>query len=346
MMTTTNTAAATTNTASGSSVKSGIPGSTIKLIAIIAMFIDHTAAVILERMMMRAGYMLATISQDSLSNWIGEHRLLYVSYMVMRLIGRFGFPIFCFLLVEGFLHTHNRVKYALRLFLFALISEVPFDFAFRGEWFYSDYQNVFFTLFIGLLALCAFSFFQKWLERINGGVFGILCLAAGIVCVGFYGALISENLAYWLLDPFLDLTISVKAFFFMRAAVCAAVTALVLILLSKKHGPVQAQVIGADLAALCLAGFAADLLKTDYSGMGVITIALMYAFRKRPVKSMLAGCICLTLMDISEVTAFFMLIPISKYNGRRGLNLKYVFYAFYPVHLGLLYLISLAMGLA
>ena len=347
MMTTTNFAAtASAGSTSGSPVKGGIPGSTIKLIAIIAMFIDHTAAVILERMMMRAGYMLATISPDSLSSWIGGHRLLYASYMIMRLIGRFGFPIFCFLLVEGFLHTHNRTKYALRLFLFALISEIPFDFAFRGNWFYSDYQNVFFTLFIGLLALCAFSFFQKWLERINGGAFGILCLAAGMICTGFYGALISENIAYWLLDPFLDLTISGTAFFLMRAAVCAAVTAFVLIRLSQKHGPVQAQVIGADLAALCLAAFAADLLKTDYSGMGVITIALMYAFRKKPVKSMLAGCICLTLMDISEAAAFFMLIPISKYNGQRGLNLKYVFYAFYPVHLGLLYLISLAMGLA
>lgn len=340
------TTANTTDTVSGSPVKKGFSGSTIKLIAIIAMFIDHTAATILERMMMRAGYMLATINAGAMADWIAGHKLLFIPYIVMRMIGRFGFPIFCFLLVEGFVHTHNRKKYALRLFLFALISEIPFDFAFRGEWFFSGYQNVFFTLFLGMLAMCAFSFFA---EHIKGGIPALIGTVTGILFTAVYGCLIIENLVYGLIEPLLGnllYALGDRGFRLLLIAVIALITALVLFRISRKHTPAYAGSIGADLSALCLCALLADLLSTDYGGMGVLTIALMYAFRKKPVNSMLAGCICLTVMSLMEATAFLMLIPISRYNGRRGLNLKYVFYAFYPVHLGLLYLVCVAMGLA
>ena len=59
---------------------------------------------------------------------------------------------------------------------------------------------------------------------------------------------------------------------------------------------------------------------------------------------MLAGCIVLTLMSFSEITAFLALIPVALYNGRRGLKMKYFFYAFYPVHLLLIWLAALMMG--
>ena len=72
---------------------------------------------------------------------------------MLRFIGRISFPIFAFLLVEGFLHTHDRRKYGLRLFLFALISELPWNFVHTGTWLYEK-QNVFFTLLFGYLALC------------------------------------------------------------------------------------------------------------------------------------------------------------------------------------------------
>ncbi len=254
----------------------GISGSTLKIIAIIAMFIDHIGATILERLLLRSGYTIAQAIPGGMDNWMSDpgNAVLLYGYYTMRLIGRFGFPLFCFLLVEGFIHTRSRAKYALRLFLFCLISEVPFDLAIKGEYFNPDYQNVFFTLLLGFLAMCAYDYIQK---RIS-----------------------AEKPLFQLLP-------------------C--------------------------LGVLAVAMVAAELLKTDYAAMGVLTISVMYLYRFDKFKSMLWGCIVLTFMSIMEATAFLMLIPISKYNGKRGLNIKYFFYAFYPVHLGLLYLVCKWMGL-
>lgn len=84
-------------------------------------------------------------------------------YLIGRGIGRIAFPLFCFMLVEGFYRTSSRKKYLLRLFIFALISELPFDFAFNGfpsmeaVW---RSQNVIFTLFVGLLLLCVYDYLR------------------------------------------------------------------------------------------------------------------------------------------------------------------------------------------
>ena len=81
----------------------------------------------------------------------------------LRLVGRAAFPIYVFLLVDGFYLTRSRARYAVRLLLFALVSEPFFDFMVTGgaSFFSLDSQSVLFTLLICLGALCALD----WLKR-------------------------------------------------------------------------------------------------------------------------------------------------------------------------------------
>ncbi len=127
--------------------KKGISGSTLKMIAIVTMLIDHIGAAVLARLLMVNGLgELDQTNADAIMQWLSANGALYWTYTIMRMIGRVAFPIFCFLLVEGFLHTHDLKKYAMRLGLFALLSEIPFDLAFSSKILEFNYQNVFYTI--------------------------------------------------------------------------------------------------------------------------------------------------------------------------------------------------------
>lgn len=123
----------------------GLTGNGLKWIAIITMLIDHMAVALIQNGIFQSNTIILTQEQ-----W----QRCYQLYWIMRYVGRIGFPIFCFLLVEGFYYTHNIKRYLFRLGIFALISEVPFDFALFQNVFYLSYQNVYFTLLIGVVTLC------------------------------------------------------------------------------------------------------------------------------------------------------------------------------------------------
>ena len=82
-------------------------------------------------------------------------------YHLFRIIGRISFPLFAFLLVEGFIHTKNYKKYLLRLLFLACISELIYDYALFNKLLIFNNQNIFFTLSLGLITI-------KILERIKG----------------------------------------------------------------------------------------------------------------------------------------------------------------------------------
>ena len=89
---------------------------------------------------------------------IGFLNLVPGYYTELRTIGRLAFPVFCFLLCEGFLHTHNRSKYMLRLAIGAVLSEIPFNLLVSGQVFYIYKQSVMITL---LLAFCMAMLMEK-----------------------------------------------------------------------------------------------------------------------------------------------------------------------------------------
>lgn len=99
-----------------------VPHEGLKMIACISMLIDHTGSILFPRL-----------------RWL-------------RIVGRIAFPIFCWLLVEGAYHTKNPQKYALRLFIGMLLSEIPYDIALKHG-FTWQHQSVMVTLLFGYIAL-------------------------------------------------------------------------------------------------------------------------------------------------------------------------------------------------
>lgn len=254
--------------------RKGIPGSTLKIIAVVTMLIDHIGAFVVARILTQkitVGIIsgLEITDMDDIMTYFGD---TYMFMMLLRAIGRIAFPIFCFLLVEGFQKTHNKLKYISRLAIFALISEIPFDLACYGKVMDFGYQNVYFTLLLGILMLCGLDYADK---HANGTV-----------------------------EKYLYKGISVAA--------CMGL---------------------------------AELLNTDYGAMGVVAILGMYAFRKNKIWAFMAGVSILGAFNYIEFIAMVGVIFVWLYNGKRGLKMKYFFYAFYPVHLLILWLITYFMGI-
>ena len=73
----------------------------------------------------------------------------------------FCYPLFAFLLAEGFEQTSGKFRYFVRLLLFAIIAEVPYNLLYGGSWLYKDAQNGMFTLCLGFLAMCIIDFVYR-----------------------------------------------------------------------------------------------------------------------------------------------------------------------------------------
>lgn len=113
--------------------------------------------------------------------------LFFTENPMFRIVGRIAFILYAFMLVEGFFHTKDFKKYAGKLLLWALLSEIPFDIAIHGKWFHWEHQNIFWTLFLSLIGI-------HWLEKhkemglkILIGVFILFSTLVLRVDYGIYG---------------------------------------------------------------------------------------------------------------------------------------------------------------
>lgn len=95
-------------------------------------------------------------------------------------IGRMAFPIFAFLFVEGFMHTKNRKKYAMQIFVVAILSEIPFDYMMEHSWFQPFHQNVLWLFLLGILVLQLYEICRK-----KKNVILRVCLCACVMLLGY-----------------------------------------------------------------------------------------------------------------------------------------------------------------
>lgn len=215
----------------------------LKLIGIITMTIDHL------------GYTI----------WGG---FSYLNY-----IGRLAFPIFAFGISEGYLHTKSKKNYLLRLLILGIIAQTPYM-MFSSTFTSQFHLNIFFTLFLGLLAIIGYN-------KCNNKWIGLLLVA-------------------------------------------------------------------------CL-GILADTFKFEYGLFGIFMIFIFYIFKEKKLLmniSFVALCLVhyIPLYIINNFYYAYLLlafctilalIPINLYNGKKGINTKYLLYGFYPVHLVVLYIIHI-----
>lgn len=211
----------------------------LKIIAVISMLIDHS------------GY------------------LIFNGFSFMNYIGRLSFPIFAFLITEGYIHTSNLKRYFSRLLIFAFISQIPYILLFPNPF----TLNILFTLALGLLALTVY-------DKSKNKLLGIL--------------------------------------FVIFSAILA------------------------------------QLLHCDYGWFGIATIYIFYIFKNKKIYMNMFFVFTTFInylyyfaktLRIEYLLIFLFctlsLIPINLYNGKKGKNIKYFLYIFYPLHLIVLYLITL-----
>ena len=218
-----------------------LDGTSLKLIAMISMVFDH----------------------------VGD--MFFPGALWMRMIGRLAMPLFSFCIAEGYAHTKNKQRYLLRMGVFALVSEIPFDLAFEGR-VGLGHQNIMLTFFLSILALMLF-------DRIRGE--------------------------------------------------------------GKEHAAGKTLL---GILCVCAVAVLALVLRADYTLFAVLAVFLFYVLRNR--HPLLRCGVGVGFLALTRTVGYYRatglsLIPLLLYNGKRGRGLKWLFYAFYPGHMLLLWLLKL-----
>ena len=151
---------------------------------------------------------------------ISDHfgMMFFPDYGIFRIVSRIAFILYAFMLVEGYFHTKNQQKYLGKLFIWALISEIPFDLANYGKIFYPIHQNIFWTLFLSAIGIhflektkelglktltCLVILFLALIFRVDYNIYGIL-----IIWTFYY----AKKLKFNYIIPIIVLSISAGLF--------------------------------------------------------------------------------------------------------------------------------------
>lgn len=140
-----------------------LSGAALKYIAMLSMLIDHTNKALLYPRL--NGGALNVISDFA------------------DIIGRIAFPLFCFMLVEGFFKTRSRLRYLFNLLMFGVISEIPFDMLTTATFFNFNWNNVLFTLSLVLVTLWGIDYLKNKMSRplwyiLSAVILAVMCITA------------------------------------------------------------------------------------------------------------------------------------------------------------------------
>mgnify|MGYP004517335603 CR=1 FL=1 len=286
----------------------------IKLLALVTMVIDHSA------------YYLYASS-------LIEHGL----YFAMRTVGRIAFPLYAFLLVNGFEKTSNRGRYLSRLVLFAAVSQLPYTVVFSYENYSHSAASGFallwpwYVVVPAVLAVCAVWYFcvrrdASVISLAAAFVLAAMQLSAGGVCLLSFDTNVFYTLAVSLAGMSVLAMLVNRPASFDRAFPCLAAFVI---------------------CALCI------LPNSDYGWYGFALMMLLWLSRRsKPMQAavLLLWCYAEYVVRIHSwayfAAAALAVIPVLLYNGRRGRPVKLFFYMIYPLHLavlGMLVLISAAL---
>ena len=300
-----------------------VTGFTLKLLAIITMVIDHVGASII-------------LHHPDVSY---PDSAIYHLYWVMRIIGRLSMPIFLFLIIEGIQHTSNKFKYGLRLLIFALISEVPYDLCFHNSIFYNKDQNVMFTLCICVIVL---SLYVNITNLDINSKYDSLIKVCYLIIPNFY-------FAYKIADYIQTESHIGLDFYFLYAItwICCEIASFTLMnRYSIRYGNTAAIKACLDILVLFLGMGVADLGHTDYSSNAILTVSVMYIFRANSFYKALSSCLILAALSSPLELANFCMLPIIlRYDGHRGPSHQRYLYLVYPLHVTIIYIIMCITGM-
>lgn len=275
---------------------------------------------------------LASMVTDHLGYFLRSNTLISGDvYDLMRSLGRIAFPIYCFLLVNGFEKTSDRRRYLSRLMLFAVLSQIPFTMAFSGP----SPAETFFELNFSFAPLPYLAFvlcaLVAWLFLVERGI-----SALWLVLFLAMGGLQLRLGPCWVLGK--DLNV-----FYTLSLGLAAIAAL--------DGLLYQEVPMPKALSRALFLIAVVMLlqpNADYGYMGLLLILAIYACRENRYAQVAAiGLWCCLKYWVGQPMrlyfSFLSMLPVLLYNGKRGPSMKLAFYAVYPLHLLIIGLINLFM---
>lgn len=289
----------------------------LKLIAVVSMLIDHAAY----------SLFLAGV-------FTGR------GYVYMRAVGRIAFPIFAYMIVNGFEKTHDVRRYFSRLALFAVISQPVYRLAFTA----ANYGAQALTGGGITLSLTAANITAPCLAALIAAAY-LIFACRGRVDLSLLWVCAALVLPYVRLEVFGVTLLGGKLNVFYTLAIGLALIAALDALRRARGG--KGELFRALM--LLLAALSAALLlqkSADYGWMGLALIAALYLARSRRVYQagvIVLWCVCeYAVMQSSWFFALYAMlaaVPVLLYSGRLGARMR-GFYLVYPVHLGIFYVLS------